>query len=101
MSQSLGLLLLRVGFGLHLAVLHGWTKIADYSNLANTFPDPIGLGHSVSLILAIIGEFVCTIAVAAGLFTRVTAIPVVCTMAVAAFVQHTGDDWVTREKALL
>ena len=101
MSESLALLVLRVGVGLQLAVLHGWGKIEKYSTMKDTFPDPLGIGSPISLALAILGEFVCVIAVGLGLFTRLTAIPVVATMGVAAFVTHASDPWAKKELALM
>ena len=101
MSQSLALLLLRVGVGLQLAVLHGWGKIADFSTMKDTFPDPLGVGSVVSLCLVAFAEFACAVAVGLGLFTKLATVPIIVTMAVAAFGQHAGDPWKIRELALM
>src|SRR5690606_5688873 len=70
------------------------------------FGDPIGLGNHVSLLGAAGAEFGCALLVMLGLATRLAAIPVVLTMAVAAFVVHGADPWTmgagpSKEPALL
>lgn len=81
---------------------HGWGKLqmllaGEYDKLG----DPIGLGAEVSLIGAVLGEFVCALLVVFGLVTRVAAAGVVFTMAVAAFVVHGSDPWSMGEGARL
>jgi uncharacterized membrane protein YphA (DoxX/SURF4 family) len=39
-----GLLILRVWFGGNLFIKHGWEKLANFSQLAQHFPDPIHIG---------------------------------------------------------
>lgn len=103
---SIGLLVLRVGFGAHMAV-HGWGKFRMLLNGEfDKFPDPLGIGSTASLIGAAGAEFVCAILVVLGLLTRLAAVPVVFTMAVAAFVVHRADPWMmgggaAKEPALL
>ena len=83
-SLSLGLLILRVGFGAYL-MTHGWGKVQMvFNGEFEKFGDPIGLGNTLSLILAAGAEFGCSLLVLLGLFTSYAAIPVVITMGVAA-----------------
>ncbi len=56
---------------------------------------------SATLVLAVLAEVVAPIFIAAGLWTRWAAIPVAATMAVAAFMVHSGDPLDNREPALL
>ncbi len=100
-TRATGLLVARIGFGGLLLVQHGWEKVSNFSSMSAKFPDPIGLGSSISLGIATFAEFVCAAAVALGLFTRLTAIPCALTMFVAAFIHHSGDSLETRELALL
>jgi hypothetical protein len=58
--------------------------------LSGKFPDPIGVGSSASLALAVFGEVVCTFLVALGLFTRFAATVLAITMATAFFAVHKG-----------
>lgn len=97
---DLSLLLLRVGSGL-MMLSHGWPKLADFSNKLTTFKDPLGLGPAVSLQLAVFSEFFCAILLIVGLFTRLSLIPLIITMAVAAFIVHAEDPFASQEKALL
>lgn len=97
---STGLLVLRVGVG-GMMLKHGWGKLASFGSLAGKFPDPIGLGSTFSLILAIFAEFLCSILVVLGVATRAAVVPLIVTMLVAAFVVHAGDPFAKRELALM
>ncbi len=87
-STDLGLLLLRVWLGASLLILHGWGKLMDYKKLSGGFPDPLGVGHQLSLILALTGEVLCSVLLIIGLFTRFAALGSAITMAVAFFLVH-------------
>jgi putative oxidoreductase len=90
---SIGLLILRLGIGGYL-MTHGWGKVQMLlAGGAEKFGDPIGLGSTLSLALATGAEFLCALLILLGLATRLAAVPVVITMAVAAFVIHAGDPW--------
>ncbi len=99
-SYHLGLLLLRLGFG-GMMLTHGIPKFLNLIQGNMDFGDPIGIGSTLSLILTVIGEFVCPLLVIIGFRTRLTAIPTVITMMVAAFVVHADDPFGTKEKALM
>jgi putative oxidoreductase len=101
MQYDIGLLVLRVSFGLLMAFAHGWGKMAQVVSGDFSFPDPLGIGAAPSLVLAALAEFVCALLVAFGVKTRYMAIPVTITMLVAAFVQHFDDPWGKKEFALL
>ena len=96
---DLALLVLRVGFG-GFILTHGIPKIGMLSNPSD-FGDPIGVGATTSLILALIGEVFAPIMMIIGFKTKWAAIPAAITMMVAAFVVHAQDDLATKEHALL
>ncbi len=96
---DLALLLLRLGFG-GFMLTHGIPKLQMLSD-PSTFGDPIGVGPTVSLILALIGEVVAPILVIIGFKTKWSTIPTIITMGVAAFIVHAKDDLGTKEHALL
>jgi putative oxidoreductase len=98
---SLGLLVLRLGVGLTMALGHGWGKLQSFGELAAKFPDPLGIGSRFSLMGAIGGELVCPLLIALGLGTRLAAIPAAFTMGVALLVIHAADPFAKQEKALL
>ncbi len=97
---SAALLLLRAGISI-MIMTHGWAKIQSFEAFSQGFPDPIGLGSELSLILAIGAEFFAAIFVIAGLLTRLALIPMAFTMIIAAFVTHAADPFQVREMALL
>ncbi|TVQ30694.1 MAG: DoxX family protein [Phycisphaeraceae bacterium] len=104
--NSVGLLILRLGFGGYM-ITHGWPKFQMLMRREfDQFPDPLGIGNTMSLIGAAGAEFVCAVLVLVGLATRFAAIPIVFTMGVAAFIVHSDDPWTmgsgaSKEPALL
>lgn len=94
-------LILRITAGAFM-LTHGWGKLLMLtSGDAIKFADPIGIGMTTSLVLAVFAEVVCAILVIIGLFTRLAAIPVVITMLIAAFVIHAQDPLNVKEMSLL
>lgn len=75
-------LLLRIGFGILMIPKHGWAKIQKFPELSETFMDFMGLGSKISLSLVIFSEFVCSIFLILGLFTRAATIPLIITILV-------------------
>lgn len=100
-ARDLGLLILRVSSGGTMLLGHGMGKLTTFSERAASFPDPIGIGSTASLSLAVFGEVVCALLVALGLGTRLAAVPAAITMLVAAFVIHGADPFAKKELALL
>lgn len=96
---NFALFALRLLFGI-LFMVHGLSKLNDFSQISSTFPDPLGIGNEVSLILAIFSEVGCSIMLILGLLTRLVLIPMVFTMCIAFFVIHSGDPFSAKEPAL-
>lgn len=84
------LLALRLLFG-GLLLVHGVLKIIDFSTLSTTFPDPLGIGSTYSLGLAIFAEAACSCAFILGLLYRLSLLPMITTMAVAFWGVHGGS----------
>lgn len=98
--EDIWLLLMRVGAGAAL-LTHGYPKFLKLMNGNFQFGDPIGLGVHASLVLAVIAEFLCSILVILGLFTRVAVIPQMLTMLVIIFIVHGADPFNKKELPLL
>jgi len=98
---SLGLLLLRVGFGLGIA-RHGYGKV--FEGGATSMVEGVGkMGFPVPVVFAwaaALSEFAGGVLMALGLATRVAALFVAATMATAAFVHHAQDPLSVKELAL-
>jgi putative oxidoreductase len=95
-----GLLVVRVGFGLMLALSHGLGKVSALGKfvdgVANRgMPLPWVLGPAAAL-----AEFVGGILIAIGLLTRPAAFFALVTMLVAAFHVHGADPFSKKELAL-
>lgn len=98
---DLGILIIRVAIGAFM-LTHGYPKLMRlFSGEEIRFADPFSLGPVPSLALAVFAEFFCSIFIAIGLGTRLASIPLIITMAVAAFVAHAGDPFGQKETALL
>lgn len=89
-GTSLFILMLRMIFGL-LLMSHGIQKWAILSTTSTIFPDPIGLGGQISLLLAIFAELFCSMFFIVGLFYRLALIPMIITLGVAFFIIHGGS----------
>lgn len=98
---NIGLLLLRLVFGGTMLLVHGLPKFNNFATYATQFPDPLGVGSSVSLTLCIFAELICSAFVVLGLFSRMALIPLMFTMGVAFFVIHGMDPFEKKEIALL
>ena len=85
---SIGLLVLRLLLGVTIFLNHGWGKLTQFGSLSATFPDPLGIGHTPSLVLAIFAEVICGMLLAVGLVTRLAALNLVVMMSVAFFLVH-------------
>ena len=99
--EAAGHLVLRVSVSLLFLFGHGWAKLAGWAEKSATFPDPLHVGSRLSFALVIFAEVVCSALVAAGLLTRLAAVPPVIMMFVAFFVQHAADPFARRELAML
>ena len=97
---SLLLLALRLLFG-GLLLSHGIQKWTNFESMSAAFPDPLGVGHSVSLGLAIFGELFCSIGFILGALYRLAMIPMIFTMGVAFFVIHGNDPFSLKELAFV
>jgi putative oxidoreductase len=84
-----------------MIVAHGLPKLNRLTSGEEIkFADPFGLGPQISLALAVFAEVVCSIFIILGLGTRLAAIPLTITMAVAVFFAHANDPFATKEKPI-
>ena len=94
------LLFLRLFIG-GMMLSHGWAKLASFSTLSATFPDPLGVGSTLSLLLILFAEVGCSCLLIFGLMTRLAALPLMFGMLMAFFVIHGADPFAVRELPLL
>ncbi len=106
-GKDAGLLLLRVCTGRYMALGHGFGKITGgvegWTKLGQTM-EMFGIGffHGFWGFLAAFSEFVFALLLAAGLFTRVSALFLVGTLGIAG-ISHLakGDGWIGHGSAEL
>ena len=95
-----GILLLRVGIAA-LMLTHGLPKLATlFSGDPIQFASVMGMSPSLSLILAVFAEVLCSILILIGFGTRLATIPLIITMLVAVFMIHAGDPFARQEMGL-
>jgi putative oxidoreductase len=99
-SLDLGLLLLRLVAGSAM-LTHGWPKLEKALAGSTQFADPIGVGPELTLYLAILAEFLCSLLVMLGFATRVAVIPLIATMLVAFFIVHSADPFAIKESSFI
>lgn len=88
-----------VGFAM---ISHGFPKLMKLvGDKEIEFFDFLGLGAQNSLLLAVFAEFICSIFIILGLFTRWAVLFLMITMAVAGLVVHSADAFGDREMSLL
>ena len=100
LQTYIGLAFLRIVPSIML-ITHGLPKFQKLISGDFEFGDPIGIGATPSLFLAVIGEFICPILIIIGFKTRWMAVPPAITMLVAGFIVHSADPFGTKEKAFL
>lgn len=100
-SINISLLILRIaGGGFMLA--HGFPKLMKLlGDDPIKFADPIGLGVTGTLVLAVFTEVFCSIVVVLGLATRVASALLLATMLIAALIVHANDGFGKQELPLL
>lgn len=84
---SLLIFLVRVFFGV-LFFTHGLDKMMNFNSLVDTYPDALGFGSYMTLMVTIFCEFCCSLFLIAGLLVRVMTIPMIIAMGVAFFDVH-------------
>lgn len=84
---SVLILFVRLFFGI-LFLFHGLDKMKNFDIMLDTFPDIMGFGSYVSLMLAIFCEFCCSLFLISGFLIRLVTIPMFISMAVAFFDVH-------------
>ncbi len=99
-EQDWLLLFLRLFVGI-IMLSHGIPKLVHFNELATTFADPIGLGSTFALLLALSAEIGCSLLLILGVFTRLAALILVINMFVAAFIAHAGDPFKMKELAIM
>lgn len=96
-ATDVGLLAIRLWFGISMLVLHGWGKWGKLDTFAAGLADQGYPIPEVMAVLAALSESLGGLLVALGLLTRPAALTMLVTMLVAVFVAH-GDDGMKKQE---
>ena len=100
-SGSVALLVLRLAAGTFM-LSHGFGKLMMLlGDGPIQFLDPIGVGVTTSLLLTVFAEFFCSIFLIFGFATRLSSVPLLITMLVAAIIVHAPDEFGRKELPLI
>lgn len=99
-SLDIVLLILRIGVA-GLLLSHGIPKLNTLiAGGAIQFPDPLGVGATISLVLTVFAEVFCSVFILLGLATRLFLLPLIFTMLVIILVVHGPDGLSEKEGAI-
>lgn len=96
-----GLLLLRLFFALPLTIRHGWPTLFNWWKGEISYPDPLGLGENLTMLIMGSIESFCATFVVLGLFARISAFFVASGFTVAVLVVHGADTFAVKELAYM
>ena len=74
-----------------LLYVHGLPKLLHYSTELTQIDDPMHLGRSLTLSLALLAEIACPLLIAAGVLTRLACLPIIFLLLVSMLAVH--PDW--------
>ncbi|WP_295230716.1 DoxX family protein [uncultured Chryseobacterium sp.] len=98
--KDIVLLAVRVFIGFAM-LSHGFPKLQMLIEGKTDFYDFLGMGPQVTLGLTVFAEFVCSILLILGLFSRVALGFLIFTMLIAGFVVHSADPFEKQEMSLI
>jgi putative oxidoreductase len=84
-----GLAILRIGTAVTLFLRHGWEKQPmHWAQFMAHFPDPLHIGARPSFLIAFVADFVCSLLLLLGVWTRWVALFCFCNILVAWVLVH-------------
>jgi putative oxidoreductase len=87
-ATNLALFVMRLWLGPTMFFNHGLEKLENFHKMAAIFPDPLHMGHPVSLALVTFAEVVGSFLLTIGLLTRFAALTLVIDLFVAFLMVH-------------
>ena len=99
--SELGIIILRLGVGI-MMLCHGWPKLLMLlQGQGAGWMDPLGIGGFFSLLLCTFAEFLCSLAIILGFFTRLAALVLVINFWVILFIYGGQETWPQSELPIL
>jgi putative oxidoreductase len=95
--SDFGKLLLRIGVAFPMSIRHGWPTLANWWKGEISYPDPLGLGQNLTMVMMGSLEAVATLMIVVGILTRPASLMLAVGFSVAVLVVHGADDFGTKE----
>ncbi len=99
-AVNLWLLISRVAIGL-LMLTHGIPKLQMLMSGNIQFANPFGIGTTLSLVLCVFAEVICSVLLILGLATRLAAVPLIINMLVAVFIALSTQPFGKKELGIM
>jgi putative oxidoreductase len=87
-APDAALLFLRITESVLVLLVHGFPKAIHYASQLDAIEDPLHIGKTFTLGLAIFAEVVCPLLMIAGIATRLAALPIMLVSAIALGLVH-------------
>ncbi|HET8839573.1 MAG TPA: DoxX family protein [Flavobacteriaceae bacterium] len=98
---NVALLIARVAIGL-MMLTHGWPKLQQlFGGEPIQFASVFGMSETLSLVMAVFAEVICSLLLILGLATRLAVIPLIVTMLIAVLHIHGADPFSVKETGTL
>jgi putative oxidoreductase len=94
-------LVLRLVFCLLMIYQHAFVQVSLFGESPESFPDPLGIGSTVSFYLVVAAQLGCALFVLLGFMTRLALLPLLFTMTVALIRVHWDNPLSDKELPLL
>lgn len=98
--KDIVLLAVRVFIGFAM-LSHGFPKLQMLIEGKTDFYNFLGMGPQITLVLTVFAEFVCSILLILGLFSRIALGFLIFTMTIAGFVIHLNEPFERQEMSLV
>lgn len=95
--NNVALLFFRIIVSLELIIVHGLKKLGIGVAIPEIVPNPLGLPDTLNYIFATSANILFPICIILGIFTRLSALPVLAVTLTGYFVVHGGDSLIERD----
>lgn len=90
-TAAWGLLFMRVSTAIMVLLVHGLPKLQNWNLELHRIEDPLGLGPTLTLSLAVFAEVLCPVLLILGVYARLACLPMLVVLHISLLLVH--PDW--------